>query len=1167
MRLKSIKLAGFKSFVDATTVSFISNMTAVVGPNGCGKSNIIDAVRWVMGESSAKNLRGESMTDVIFNGSGGRQPVGQATIELLFENNEGKLQGEYAAFSEISIKRKVTRDGVSQYYLNGAKCRRRDVTGIFLGTGMGSRSYAIIEQGMISKLIESKPEELRVYLEEAAGISKYKERRRETENRMNRTQENLARLSDIREELGKQLQHLKRQASAAERYAILKKEQRWVNAQLNAFKWRLLERELVKKTVLISELELNIEKTLYAKTSNENDIELFRVSLGEKQAEFNHGQAKYYQSGADVASLEQQLKFKKERQLEQDRALASLVTEADSIQQSLNSDSEQLAVITIELDDIFPLIEESEECALGFESELESKEYEMRTWQDEWDQFNAKSANARQASEVELHKIKQYESRIRQHSERKEKLSMEHLELLSKFNETEHGHLSLKQTSLAQRIDTIQHEYDALYPQIILHREQIESCTKQCTKLSNSLSEKKAVLASLLVLQEASLGEKVEAQSNWLASKGYGNTHRLMDQVSVTSGWEAAIEHVLGFCLTAPIIDSFESLTAEDLDVTQCSITLINKSAGSDIKVRANSLAVYVEGAEALIGFLNSIHVVSTFDEAMEALPALSEGESVITPNGIWVSRQWLRCTQVEQSQEGLVLRTKKISQLELDIPVIEQNLFNEEASAKQFKGLLNDNEIKSRNLDKQLKSLVQEQGYLNSEISAQQIKRDQYQQRITRNERDAKEVCESIFSEQYELSDAKERWQIELTLLDELLEEKNTYTARRESLQRHVDEGRQRFRSLQAQTHQLKLDQQKKQNQKQSLEQSLLRAKELLLVNQQKAEQLNKNDHIEESALEDLALNLEGLLEAQLVNEHRVTDQRHELEAISKKLRDAESDREKFDESIQGLRNELGILRMDAQAFEIQRGGLAEQIVGDNFTVENMLISLALSDSEDSLNANLSNLASKIQRLGAINLAAIEEFKIQSERKQYLDAQDADLMEALETLLSAIRKIDKETRTRFRETYDKVNLGLQRLFPKIFGGGNAYLELTGTDLLETGVSIIARPPGKKNATIHLLSGGEKSLTAIALIFAIFELNPAPFCMLDEVDAPLDDANVARFANMVKEMSEQVQFIYITHNKVSMEKADQLMGVTMHELGVSRLVSVDVDEAVAMVDV
>ena len=1167
MRLKSIKLAGFKSFVDATTVSFISNMTAVVGPNGCGKSNIIDAVRWVMGESSAKNLRGESMTDVIFNGSGGRQPVGQATIELLFENNEGKLQGEYAAFSEISIKRKVTRDGVSQYYLNGAKCRRRDVTGIFLGTGMGPRSYAIIEQGMISKLIESKPEELRVYLEEAAGISKYKERRRETENRMNRTQENLARLSDIREELGKQLQHLKRQASAAERYSVFKKEQRWVSAQLHAFKWRLLESELVKKSVLISELELNIEKSLYAKTSNENDIELSRVSLDEKQEEFNQGQAKYYKSGADVASLDQQLKYQKERQLEQDKALTFLVSEGGSIQQSLNHATEQLAVIIIELEDIFPLIEEAEGCALGFESELESKEYEMRIWQDEWDQFNAKSANARQASEVEQHKIKQYESRIRQHSDRKERLSLEHLELLLMFNETEHSQLDLQQESLAQQIDSTQHEYDVLYPQIIECREQIECCSKQCSQLSNSLSEKKAVLASLLVLQDASLGEQADAQRNWLVSKGYGNRHRLMDQISVLAGWEAAIEHVLSFFLTAPILDSFEALTAEDLEVTQCSLTLINQSAGMVIKARANTLAVYIEGADALMGLLNSIYVASTFDEAMDVLPGLSEGESVITPNGIWVSQQWLRCSQVAQGQEGLVLRTKKISQLELEIPGIEESLFNEEISAKQLKGLLNDSEIKSRNLDKQLKSLVQEQGHLNSKIGAQQVKRDQYQQRITRNETDAKEVNENIISEQYELANASEQWQIELTLLDELLEEKNSYIERRELLQRHVDEGRQKSKSLQAQFHQLQLDQQKKQNQKHTLEQSLLRTKELFLANQQKTEQLNASDHVDESALEGLAMQLEGLLEAQLVNEQRVADLRHELEAVSKKLRDAESAREKFEGLIQGSRNELGTLRMDAQALEIQRSGLAEQIQNDDFTVENMLGSLTLSDSEDSLNANLSSLVSKIQRLGAINLAAIEEFKIQSERKQYLDAQDADLVEALETLLSAIRKIDKETRTRFRETYDKVNLGLQRLFPKIFGGGNAYLELTGTDLLETGVSIIARPPGKKNATIHLLSGGEKSLTAIALIFAIFELNPAPFCMLDEVDAPLDDANVARFAGMVKEMSEQVQFIYITHNKVSMEKADQLMGVTMHELGVSRLVSVDVDEAVAMVDV
>jgi len=1167
MRLKSIKLAGFKSFVDPTTVTFISNMTAVVGPNGCGKSNIIDAVRWVMGESSAKNLRGESMTDVIFNGSGGRQPVGQAVIELLFENNEGKLQGEYAAFSEISIKRKVTRDGTSQYYLNGAKCRRRDVTDIFLGTGMGPRSYAIIEQGMISKLIESKPEELRVYLEEAAGISKYKERRRETENRMKRTQENLARLSDIREELGKQLQHLKRQAAAAERYAIYKKDQRLVNAKLNVFNWRLFEEELAQKFILITELELKIEKTLYSKTSNENEIEFSRLSLDEKQELFNTTQAKYYQSGADVASLEQQQKFQKERLLEQDKALAAFEAEANTITQALNHETEMLGSVTIELEDTLPLLEEAEECAISYESELALKEDEMRTWQEGWDQFNAKSASTKQAAEIEQHKIQQFELHIKQLDERKQKLELEGVELLNWLQETEHSQLDSEKEALDLCVQSTQKESNELFPLLTQLRDSIACSETQISELFNELTQKKAVLTSLLTLQEASFGDSVQIQNKWLSSNGIDESKRLMGEISVLTGWELAVEHVLGFCLTAAIVDTFEELSSKDVESIGCSLTLVSNTASQEYKVKESTLATCVKGAGGLVGLLNLVKIAQSFDDAVKYLPYLQEGESIITSSGVWLSLNWIRFFTPDASQEGLVLRTKKIALLESEIPEIESCLHTKESITKELKEQLKDCEIKLRDLDGKLKALVQEQASLASSISTKMVQRDQYQQRITLTNENAAEIAKSIVSEKGKLLLSHEQLQIETDLLDNYVDERDDYLERRELLQKNIDDCRQESRSLQSKFHQLQLELQKKQNQKNMLNQSLTRTKEQFENNQLKMQQLNSMDKIDETVLEDIAIQLETLLELQLKNESSVSDVRIELEAVSRRLRAAEKERETFETLIQNSRNELSSLRLDAQALEMKRNNLAELVKHDNFSIEEILPLLNLIDSDITLTADLASLESKVQRLGAINLAAIDEYKNQSERKNYLDAQDAELMEALDTLLAAIRKIDKETRTRFKETYDKVNSGLQRLFPKIFGGGNAYLELTGDDLLETGITIIARPPGKKNATIHLLSGGEKSLTAIALIFAIFELNPAPFCMLDEVDAPLDDANVARFANMVKEMSEQVQFIYITHNKVSMEKADQLMGVTMHELGVSRLVSVDVDEAVAMVDV
>jgi len=1171
MRLKSIKLAGFKSFVDATTVSFVGNMTAVVGPNGCGKSNIIDAVRWVMGESSAKNLRGESMTDVIFNGSGGRQPVGQATIELLFDNNEGKLKGEFSNFSDISIKRKVTRDGTSQYYLNGSKCRRRDVTDIFLGTGMGPRSYAIIEQGMISKLIESKPEELRVYLEEAAGISKYKERRRETETRMRRTQENLDRLSDIREELGKQLQHLKRQAAAAERYAVYKKEQRLVFAKLNVFNWRLIEDDLSNKQRVISTLEEKIEQSLFSKTSSENAIELTRIELDEKQEHLNVAQAKYYQSGADVASLEQQLKFQKERVLNKEKVLSVLSEEGESINDSLLHDTESLEEILLKLEDSFPLLEEAEGCSSDFELELSVKESELRVWQNDWDQITAKVSESKRATELSQHQLKQYDIQIQQLTGRRVKLEAAAKEFTEQLETTRENHLGEEKEALDLQISQSQQESDDLYPDIHKLRNELEIKSNLKSRLFNELSEKKAVLTSLLTLQEAHFGKGGQAQSDWLSVNELNETQHLMDLLTVDDGWELAIEQVLGFYLTAISVDSMqesvEKLVYEDLKTLESSLTLISRKGAQVYAPDENTLAFYVKGADALFTTLCEIKTVLTFDEAIKMIPTLSEGQSVITPEGIWLSNSWFRYYKPVDGQDGLVLRANEISILENSIPNIEDQLLQEESAITRLKLQLDVSENRSRELNQKLKGWIQQQAKLSTVINTQLAMHKQYQQRVIENQQEDEEVKREIDVQHENLASGQEDLAIELTVLDDLFHEKEVFVEQRDALQVSVDERRQKLRSLQAQFHQLQLEQQKMQNQKNMLTQSIARTNELLLINQTKMIEQSSSESNDDASLEDMSLQLEGLLETQLASDGRVSAVRVELENIAKKMRETEGSRERVESLILESRNELSLIRMDAQALQIKRDSLVELVERDDFTVDELLSKLTLDDSDSSLNSILGNLESKVQRLGPINLAAIEEFKVQNERKEYLDAQDAELTDALETLLGAIRKIDKETRIRFKETYDQVNEGLQRLFPKIFGGGNAYLELTGDDLLETGISIIARPPGKKNATVHLLSGGEKSLTAIALIFAIFELNPAPFCMLDEVDAPLDDANVARFANMVKEMSEQVQFIYITHNKVSMEKAEQLMGVTMHELGVSRLVSVDVDEAVAMVDV
>jgi chromosome segregation protein len=1174
MRLKSIKLAGFKSFVDATTVPFSSNMTAIVGPNGCGKSNIIDAVRWVMGESSAKNLRGESMTDVIFNGSTGRQPVGQATIELLFDNTEGRLSGEYAAFSEISIRRKVTREGVSQYYLNGSKCRRRDVTDIFLGTGMGPRSYAIIEQGMISKLIESKPEELRVYLEEAAGISKYKERRRETENRMRRTQDNLDRLADIREELGKQLQHLKRQANAAERYAEYKKEERLNTAKLNAIHWQDLSNDFQGKQAQIREFELKIEDAVLAKNTNENQVDSLRTLIEEEQSHFNAIQAKYYQCGAQIATLEQQLQFQKNRLNEQKNSLQLLKQEAEDLTLSLDEENQRLEQVNFELEDIVLEIEEAEAKSEQLSCDLELKSRDLDKWQADWEAFNHQNASARQAAELAQSKIQEHETRLRELSIRSEKLSVEQESIHSQISELDVTELQEESLILSEQLDTSIEKIFDLEPEIQAKASELDSLKNQKNDVYKTLSEQKAILASLNTLQQGALGEQPEKVDALMAELGFSSLTRLLEQLTVSANWELAVEQVLSEWLNAVVFT--HELNSEEqsgfyqkLKQGNLSISFIDTPLGSEpniAKAITGNLADYVSGVGGLSVDLKTIKTADNLEQALSLRQSLNDNESVITQDGYWFGRTWVKYYYPQEEQSGLLVRSKRIQALEESILALEDKLIYLESLIEQGIDILTSLNSELNDV-KQLKS-IQENDLRKIEqaISGSQAKYDQFKLRLTRAEEDISEV--KLQKEVYtsSLEEIRSTWQESMVQLEQFSEEREHLLDMKERVIASLDEVRFLVKDARDTVHQKQLLQQQKESQKMLLVQTLQRLNIELEQRRSKIQKISENDSVDDELIEDLALQLEGFLETRLINEEKLNGARKKVEDLTASLKEEEFKRNSFESHISSAKETLASLRMEAQALSINQNNLLDKIRDDDFSLDEVIEQLTDEDSTTSLTETLTNLAVKISRLGSINLAAIEEYQVQNERKIHLDEQNDDLMDALETLLTAIKKIDKETRTRFKETYDQVNEGLQKLFPKIFGGGSAYLELTDDNLLETGVQIIARPPGKKNATIHLLSGGEKSLTAIALIFAIFELNPAPFCMLDEVDAPLDDANVGRFAHIVKEMSSQVQFIYISHNKVSMERADQLMGVTMHEPGVSRLVSVDIEQAAAMVE-
>jgi chromosome segregation protein len=1164
MRLKSIKLAGFKSFVDPTTVPFPTNMTSVVGPNGCGKSNIIDAVRWVMGESSAKYLRGESMTDVIFNGSSARKPVSQASIELVFDNSDGSAPGEFVRFNEISVRRRVSREGQSEYFLNGSKCRRRDITDLFLGTGLGPRSYAIIEQGMISRLIEAKPEELRVYIEEAAGISKYKERRKETESRIRRTQENLERLTDLRDELGRQLQHLERQAEAAEKYKAYKQEERRKKAELTVLRWQSLDQELQSSRARIRDTELELEKHLTERVSLETSLESLREGHQERNEHFNRAQAKYYEAGADIARIEQSLEHQKERSRQTAAELDQAMANQRELARELEQDEQKLTSIQEELDELEP---EQESLSLTSEEsgeKLQQAEEAMSEWQHQWEDFSARASDSRRQAELSQSRIQSLETAIEQLRNRQQRMGDERALLDGQIDRDELDDMLEQQETLTLRREEIGERINGLQDDLQDARYQQREAENAATEARQMVQSLRAGLESQQGLLDEQLGGQNDALKNWLSEQNLGDTNRLAKRLQIDNGWEYAVEQVIGRFsqgMSVPGFDQFQGALSEAPRGLAIVSEQENPSAIGD-----GGLAAKVRGAGGLASVLALVDTAETLNDALGRRESLGSGRSIITRDGAWLSSDWILMPDSESSHVGVIERQKKVTELTEQLEEAEARLESAEARLEQLQEKAEKAEAAREAAQADQADVERELSSLSSRISGIRARAEQIEDRLQRIGEDMSDLALQLEEQQEQLLEAREEWQQALAQTETSDEEKEQLLERRDSLRETLDRLRQEARHDRDRAHQLQLQLQSLHSQRDGLKQTLDRMQLQKERLEERLDFLRESRETAEEPIEDLQMQLEGLLDRRLAEEQKLSAARDALEDIDREVREREQGRSRVEHLIQDVRARLEKVKMESQATDIRAAQHLEQLNELDVQLREVIDSLPEDATEQSWSEELDKIGSRIQRLGAINLAAIEEYQVQSERKQYLDSQNEDLMEALETLDTAIRKIDRETRQRFKETFDKVNGGLQALFPKVFGGGNAYLELTGEDLLETGVTIMARPPGKKNSTIHLLSGGEKALTAIALVFSIFQLNPAPFCMLDEVDAPLDDANVGRYANMVKEMSKQVQFIFITHNKIAMEMADQLMGVTMHEPGCSRLVSVDVDEAAALAE-
>jgi len=1161
MRLEKIKLAGFKSFVDSTVITFSSNFTAIVGPNGCGKSNVIDAVRWVLGESSAKHLRGDQMADVIFNGSATRKPVGLCFVELVFNNEAGRIGGEFAAYNQISIKREINRQGQSTYFLNNVRCRRKDITGLFLGTGLGPRSYAIIEQGTISRLIEAKPAELRLFLEEAAGISKYKERRRETENRIRRTRDNLNRLDDLCNEVDKQCHHLKHQAATAERYKAFKELERQLNLELIVLCWFNLASQSDDEYAGLLSMKLAVEEAVTALNGFEVRLEKQRMQTLDQQFELNKCQENIYRVNAEISKLEHTRQHDQERSREQKLELVMLQkTLTHHLGEQVKVDTEALALLG--------QVETSESSLGEVEVERDLAEKTLldteAVWRESQASCNKLSLDMVESNrELELAKLRNIQI--------EERFQLLQKQLLECANKQRDFRRVVEQSGLlgteaeAAELDA---DYETGQNLLPAYQQRVESCrdNRDCLEASlMAMNSEHALTAGRLEsvqhLLNAGQTQISDEVNQWLLDSGLDSTNTLVDHLEVKAGWERAVNIVLGDRLQSICVEDFSSVLSE-LTVLPAGVSLFD-SGVEQHSFSSTALASVVSSHFPVISLLASVHIAENIAEAMRRLKALAPHESVITQEGVWLHADAVSCAGGDDECNLLFLSKEKktlsaalqqasaaVEQLKIDLLVAKQSLQGAETQLVELQqkqvGLVDKRAVLTIQLNKQRGALEQaEKGLLT----------------VERDRAAAEADCLKTQSEGRAYVADVEEASMRGSQLKKLSEQHQGESVQ---LKQAFDQAGLYARNMRDKLQVLQLSAESQRSAEALVRQRADSIKQSINLSEDKLSQLEQKIKVQAPALD---AQLERLNQQQLQRmniEYTLQSAQTNVQETEQLTADIEQKRVAAGTLVQVRREAHNQAELNHQQVIIRKAALLEQVQGGEEELNKVFGDMPSGASEPKWRQKIRQLLNDIDTLGAVNLVAIDEYESQLSKKEYLDVQLLDLNESLYTLERAMGKIDKESRSLFQQTFDKVNAGFEQRFPKLFGGGRAYLQLSGDDLLEAGVSVMARPPGKRNSSIHLLSGGEKALTAVALVFSIFDLNPSPLCMLDEVDAPLDEANVERFAEFVKEMSRDVQMTLITHNKVTMELANQLAGVTMKEPGVSRLVTVDLESAVKM---
>ncbi|MFP5408222.1 MAG: chromosome segregation protein SMC [Gammaproteobacteria bacterium] len=1163
MRLTHIKLAGFKSFVDPTVIPVPAQLTGVVGPNGCGKSNVIDAVRWVLGESSAKHLRGETMQDVIFNGSGTRKPASRASVELAFNNELGRAAGQWSQYAEISVKRVLDRSGDSTYYINNMRVRRRDVADLFLGTGVGARAYAIIEQGMISRLIEAKPEELRGYLEEAAGVSKYKERRKETEARLKDARDNMNRVEDIQRELKNQVEKLTAQAEVAQHYRSLQADLTFAQHRL----WFARKHDAAQQRARIDKDLTEAQNKLEAETARlrhiESELETARQTQFAGQDTLNTAQATYYQAQSEVARIEQTMAHQNATRDRLYRQVQDLGTRMESQQARRSATQEALNEVTAQQPGLEAALTDAEAAARqATDNTLPQKEAALREAQQGVGEAQRVVSQLDQSRQVDENSLGHTKRQLEQLDVRQRRLAQEQAQL----PRPDAAGLAQKQVELdelAQTLATAQaglKDAETALPELDAARAQH---TRELEAARKALHQTEAELAALKKLQESLKAD--EKLGGWLRSRGLDNAPRLWEKLRVAPGWEAAVEAVLRERLQAVAADAAPDWFADAPPARLTVWTGQGTAAAAAPELLSSKIGSDDAAAQAaLADWLAGVYWADDADAARTRAAQLKPGEYAVTPEGHLFSRHSVTFHGPHTAVEGILARGRELERLASDAVRLRDEVAALEAAYA---------ETQQRYMERQreVQALRAQTGQTQSRHHTAQMELLRLQQAVERVQSRAAQIAQEL-DEVTRLQTA-ERATLE-TLENRLKDYRAQgdvardalYAARqtRDQADRAVFEARELQRAAERRHQEAGFALTTCTSKIKELAETLARIDQEIADDETRLAQAR--EELTRLPADALDAELQLALTARTEAETALAAARDALEGLTAQLRGHDEARMACEQGLDPLRRTIEQLKLKDQEAMLMQSQFELQLreaAADEASLES---GLADSPRPSQLQSEITRLQNEIAALGAVNLAALDELTQAQERAEYLAAQCADLLEAVTTLEDAIRRIDQESRTRLKETFDTVNQHMGELFPKLFGGGQARLILTGDELLDAGVQVFAQPPGKKNASIHLLSGGEKTLTALSLVFAMFKLNPAPFCLLDEVDAPLDDANTERYCNLVKAMSDHTQFLFITHNRVTMEMAQHLAGVTMQEPGVSRIVAVDVEEAVGMVE-